>query len=140
MVQAALRGQSHVKGSSSPEIAVAAAEQRNVTTAATSSRSMYRTPSPIAAMFAAVRIEVGATAFARTPFFLSSLAIDRMSVTTPVFATAYADLLAPAEPGMAASEAKEHDRALRDAKHWQKRARREIGGGEVDRDLPLPDV
>jgi len=57
-------------------------------------------------MFAAVRIDVGATAFARTPFFRSSLAIDRMSVTTPVFATAYADLLAPVEPGMAASEAK----------------------------------
>jgi hypothetical protein len=43
---------------------------------------------------------------ARTPFGRSSAAIARMSVTTPDFATAYADILATAPAGEAAREAK----------------------------------
>src|SRR5690348_527540 len=51
-------------------------------------------------------MDVGARAFARTPFGRSSAAMARISATTPVFATAYADILATATPGSAACEAK----------------------------------
>src|SRR6516164_5997714 len=57
-------------------------------------------------MFAAVRMEVGATAFARTLCFFSSAATARMRATTPDFAAAYAAIPATAPPGIAAAEAK----------------------------------
>src|SRR6185503_8990575 len=89
-----------------PVIALACAEHRKRTASATCCLSTYWTDSPIACTFDAVRIVDGASAFARTPFGRSSAAMARISVTTPDFATAYADILATAPPGIAARDAK----------------------------------
>src|SRR5262249_35186149 len=101
---APLHGQRHESGTSSPVTALAAGEQRNVTTAATCSRSTYRVSGLISFKFVAVRMALGASAFARTPFARSSAAMARISVATPVFAIVYADVLAPVLPGRAACD------------------------------------
>lgn len=67
---------------------------------------MYLVPAPIACMLAAVRMDVGASAFARMPFARSDCDTARMSATTPLFAAAYAATAATFAPGSTASEAK----------------------------------